>query len=216
VDFPTEQSNSGLFQRLLGTATFKAPIYREIVRDTNATGTAVGVLIGFTMLAGLISGLFIPIQLGLQLQDPQIQALLAELNIDPAIFTGGFSLILIAASVILTPIGSLIGWAIFSGLCAFAANRFFGAQTSFTEIGRIFGFAYVYAPLTVLPCIGLVFNILAIVSNVIGIREATGFDTGKAFLIWLSAVGIILLVYFLLVCCFIGVIFALGGAAGAQ
>jgi hypothetical protein len=150
------------------------------------------------------------------LQDPEIQRILAELNIDPALFVGGGTILLSIINAIVTPIASLIGWLIFGWLNGVAAKNFFKGDTNTGEILRVFGFAYIWAPLSAIPCIGLLASILSIISNVIGIREAAGFDTGNAVLTWLVSVAIIIGVFIALFACLFGMIALLAaGASGA-
>lgn len=200
---------SSLIERLKGVVMFKSPIYHEIAKDTEATGSAVMVLVVSSIIAGIISGLQLPFQLQMQLQDPQTQQALRELNIDPAFFFGAGALVMALVLAILNPILSLIGWAIFSWLNAFVANRFFKGNTSTGEIMRVSGYAYIFAPLSAIMCIGVIGWLLSIFANVIGIREAAEIDTGNAILTWLVSVVIIVAVVIGLYCCLVFGMFAI-------
>jgi hypothetical protein len=194
---------------------FKAPIYREIARDEEATGAAVLVLVVASIIGGIISGLTLPLQLGAQLQDPQVRQMLRELNIDPAMFVGGGAIIFGVVNAVLAPIFNLIAWAIFSWLNGFIANQFFNGKATTSGVMRVFGFAYVYYIFAGIPCIGLVFSlVIPIITNVIGIGEAAELETGNAFLTWLISIALVLLVVVGIPCCLIFGLILLGGAAG--
>ncbi len=212
---------SSFFQRLGGVFIFRPAMYREIAEDEEASGSAILVVILFSIVSAIISGIFLPIQIQTQLQqlqatDPQtyqqIQLMMDQAGLSMATLMGAGTLIIIGISVIITPIFSLIGWLIFSWLCATVVNAFFGGNTSTNEMLRVFGFAYVFAPLSAIPCLNLVAWVLSVVANIIGIREASNIGTGGAILAWLVSV-IILIVAFSLLCCGLG--FALSLLVGA-
>lgn len=206
---------SSLMERLKGVALFRAPMYREIARDTEATGSAVMVLVIFSVIAGIISGAFFPLQMQMQMQqNPDMQRLFLELNIDPAIFMGAGILIAAVVGAVLNPLFSLLGWLIFSALNAFVANRFFGGNTDTSAIMRVFGYAYVFAPLSAIPYVNLFAWLLSIFANVIGIREAADIDTGNAILTFLISLAIVILVPILIGCCF--ALLIVGLAAGSN
>ncbi len=70
----------------------------------------------------------------------------------------------------------VIGWLFGSWLTAFVAKKFFNGDTNTAEMKRVLGHTFIFQ---IIPVIG---GFLAIVGNVIGIREAAGFDTTKAIL----------------------------------
>ena len=76
----------------------------------------------------------------------------------------------------------LIGWAIGSWLLAFIAKQFFHGDTDTGEMLRVTGYTSIFQILGVIPFLGIIGSILQAVANVIGIREAAGFDTTKAIL----------------------------------
>lgn len=76
----------------------------------------------------------------------------------------------------------LIGWAIGSWLLAFIAKQFFHGDTDTGEMLRVTGHTSIFQILGVIPFLGIIGSILQAVANVIGIREAAGFDTTKAIL----------------------------------
>jgi hypothetical protein len=209
-------SKSSLLERLKGVALFRPPMYREIAKDEEATGSAVMVLVIFSVIAGIISGALFPVQMQLQMQQsPELQQALFELGIDPATFLGVGALVAAAAGAVLNPLISLLGWLIFSSLNAFVANRFFGGNTDTSQIMRVFGYAYVFAPIGALPCIGLVVLVLSLVANTIGVREAADLDTGNAILTVIVSLVIIIAVLFLLGCCFVLLIASLAAAGSS-
>lgn len=85
-------------------------------------------------------------------------------------------------TLVYTIIVQLIGWAIGSWLLAFIAKQFFHGDTDTGEMLRVTGHTSIFQILGVIPFLGIIGSILQAVANVIGIREAAGFDTTKAIL----------------------------------
>ena len=85
-------------------------------------------------------------------------------------------------TLVYTVIVQLIGWAIGSWLLAFIAKQFFHGDTDTGEMLRVTGHTSIFQILGVIPFLGIIGSILQAVANVIGIREAAGFDTTKAIL----------------------------------
>ena len=79
-------------------------------------------------------------------------------------------------------IGQLIGWLLGSWLLAFIAKTFFQGQTNTSEMLRVTGHTAIFQILGVIPVIGIIGGILQAIANVLGVREAAGFDTTKAIL----------------------------------
>lgn len=158
--------------RIVGVLTLKAPTYRQIADDPNAT-TPAGIIV---VLASLVSGFFA----GLVSFD-------TTTNTSSANFT---SAIVVA---IVTVIFGLIGWFISAWVLAFVA-KWFGGKTNTQEMLRVTGFVNLFtfvgvlnvlALITpVLGCvtglIGFVAAILRLIGFVIGVREAGEFSTGNA------------------------------------
>lgn len=209
-DFGMGKPRSSLMERLIGVVTFKAPIYREIADDTEATGVAAIIVILVSVITGTISGALVPLQVQSQMQqDPNTAQAFADLGINPSAWS---PLLFALGFAILQPVFGLIGWAIASWLNALIATKFFQGRTDTSEMMRVFGFAYIFNLLGLIPCVGLIGWVLAIIGNIIGIREAAEFDTGKAVLTVLFSFAITLLVTVGLACC---VAFGLAAMVGS-
>lgn len=205
-DYGTGRPKSSLTERIIGVVTFKAPIYREIADDTEATATAAIIVILVAVITGLISGLFIPAQIQAQLQqNPEGQQAFAELGIDPGAWNPALTAIAIG---IVQPITALISWAITSWLNALIATRFFQGRTDTSEMMRIFGFTSIFNIIGLIPFLGLIGWCLSVIGNVIGIREAAEFDLGKAMLTMVVSLIITLLIAFGIACCIVAVMFS--------
>jgi hypothetical protein len=150
--------------RIMGVITLKAPVYRDIANDPNATPQARNVVIIVAILAAVFNG-----ATGL-------------------IFGGGLLSGLVLAVVGL--ISVLIAWYVGAWALAFSAKTFFKANTETQNMLRVTGFTSVFQVVTyvlgLIPCVGalaaLIGSILQIIGNIIGVREASGLDTTKAIL----------------------------------
>ena len=194
--------------RIMGVITLKAPIYREIADDPNATTPAAII----TAVVGLIAGFF----QGLVSLNPQTGAVSAN-------FTGA------VISAIIIVILTLIAWFVSAWVLAFVA-KWFGGKTNTQEMLRVTGYVNIFglvAILTVLALItpalgciagliGFVIAILRLIGYIIGVREAAEFSTGNAIITAIIAA----IINFLIVAVVGGVIagaIGLGAlAAGAQ
>lgn len=166
--------------RIMGVLTLKAPVYREIAEDANAT-TPAGIIVAVVaLIAGFSQGLY-----GNQLN---------------------FVSAIIAA--IATVVFGLIAWFVGSWVLSFVAG-WFGGKTNLQEMLRVTGFVEVFgivavlyllaALLPVLGCLAglvlLIISILRIIGYVIGVREAAEFTTGKAIITAIIAVVIVAIIY---------------------
>lgn len=159
--------------RIMGILTLKAPVYRQIAEDANATQPAGIIVAVIALLAGFARGL---------------------VNIDPS--TGqamapNFVAAIIAA--VLAVVFALIGWFVSAWVLAFVA-KWFGGKTNTQEMLRVTGFVEIFSIVgvlaalalitPVLACIaglvGFVVAILKLVGYIIGVREAAEFTTGNA------------------------------------
>jgi hypothetical protein len=180
------QGSASLMDRLMGIVTFKAPVYKEVAEDRTATGTAAIIVVVVAVLVGIISGL---------------------------ISRGGNAII---GSLIGAVITQLIGWVIGAWLLAFIAKTFFQGSTDTGEMLRVTGHTSIFNILGIIPILGIVGTILQIIGNVLGIREAAGFDTTKAILTAIIA-GVIVFIIAAIITGIFAVLF-IGAAAvtGAQ
>ena len=174
-------SSSSLINRLQGIVTFKAPVYREVAEDTTATNSALIVVI-ISVVVNIIAGALFARERG------------------------------IVGALLISVLSAVVGWLIGSWLTAFVAKTFFQGNTNTGEMMRVLGHTYIFNILNIIPVIGsFAASILVIIANVIGIREAAGFDTTKAILTAII-VGVIV---FVIIAVLTGIIAAAIIGAGA-
>lgn len=182
------ESSPTLMQRVMGVITLKAPVYKNIAEDPNALPQARNVVIIVAILAAIFNGAA------------------------GVIFNGG-----LLSGIVLAVIGILsvlISWFVGAWALAFVAKSFFKGQTETANMLRVTGFTSVFAIVTyvlgLIPCVGaigaLIGSVLQILGNIIGIREAAGFDTTKAILTAIIA-GVV--VFFI-----VSILAAIGAAIG--
>ena len=174
------QASDTLMNRLMGIITFKSPVYKEVAEDRTATSTAAIIVIAVAVLVGIIAG---------------------------AIGGTGRTLI---SNLVYTVVVQLISWAIGSWLLAFIAKQFFHGDTDTGEMLRVTGYTSIFQILGIIPVLGIIGGLLQAVANIIGIREAAGFDTTKAILTVVIE-WVIIFIITLVIAGIIGVLFA--GAA---
>ncbi len=121
------------------------------------------------------------------------------------IFSGSF-----IGSLLVTVVGQLIAWALGSWVLAFVAKTLFQGDTDTGEMLRVTGHTAIFLIIGVIPFLGIIGRILQIVANVIGVREAAGFDTTKAILTAIIT-GVIIFIVTLI----IGLILAAIGISAA-
>jgi hypothetical protein len=189
--------------RIMGVLTLKAPTYRQIADDPNAT-TPAGII---TAVVALISGFFG----GLVSFDTAAGT--ASVN-----FMGGIIL------AIITVVLALIGWFITGWVLAFV-SKWFGGKTNTQEMLRVTGFVNIFGLVGVLSIlalitptlgcvtglVGFVAAILRLIGYVIGVREAAEFSTGNAIITAIVAA----IVNFLIVAVIGGTVAAAFGVGAA-
>lgn len=162
--------------RIMGVITLKAPTYREIAEDPNATQTAAIIVAVVALISGFVSGLV--------RADPNNPTLTLAPDIGAAI-----------VGAIIAVIFALIGWFVSAWVLAFVA-KWFGGKTNTQEMLRVTGFVEIFGLVTVLTIlalvsptllciagiIGFVAAILRLIGYVIGVREAAEFSTGNAII----------------------------------
>jgi hypothetical protein len=160
--------------RIMGVITLKAPVYREIAEDANAT-TPAGII---TAVVALISGFFGGL-----------------VSFDTATGTSSVNLVGGIVFAIIAVILALIGWFIAAWVLAFVA-KWFGGKTNTQEMLRVTGYVNIFGLVGVLsilalitPALGCVTGlvsfvaaILRLIGYVIGVREAGEFSTGNAII----------------------------------
>lgn len=184
-----------MLDRIIGILTLKAPVYKAVAQDTSATQQA-GIIV---LIASILSGI------GNSLIGNQMASMIPGAAAVSAQRPG------LIPSIILSAIAGLVGWFVGSWLLAFVAKTFFKGETNTGEMLRVSGFTHAFGVLSIVPCLGIVAAIASIVGNIIGIREAAGFDTTKAILSAIIA-GVIAFVVVAVVGGVIGGLLGVGGA----
>lgn len=100
----------------------------------------------------------------------------------------------IVGAIIGAPIGLLIVTAIFHGLA-----KLFGGSGAYQPLMRALGHGYAPAALGIIPFIGLVGSIWALVCSVVAVREIHKVSTGAAVAVVLIPAAIIFILVFFLV-----------------
>lgn len=194
--------------RIMGVLTLKAPTYRQIADDPNATQSA-GIIVAIvSLLTGFVGGL---------------------VRLDPT--TGGIAspnIVLAIVSAIVTVIVALIGWFVGAWVLAFV-SKWFGGKTNTQEMLRVTGYVEVFSLVgilsilalvsTALACIvglvSLVAGILRLIGFVIGVREAAEFSTGNAIITAIVAAIVVFLIVAVLGGALIGIVAGAMGLAAA-
>lgn len=169
----------------MGVLTLKAPVYKQIAEDKSATTTAAIIVVVVSALVGLISAFLGALPGG-----------------------SGAGVVTAILYAVVTVIVALIAWVVGSWLTAFVATSFFKGETDLGEMMRVTGYTRIFGILGIIPFLGIVGVILSIIGNVIGIREAAGFDTTKAILTAVIAGVIVFIVVAILTGIFVAIALA--------
>ena len=86
----------------------------------------------------------------------------------------------IAAGAFAGAVTGVIGWLVWSAIALFIGRRLFAGTSDFGEMVRVIGFSYAPLAIGVIPWLGFVGAIWALVAAVIAIREGMDFSTPKA------------------------------------
>ncbi|MBI5300511.1 MAG: YIP1 family protein [Chloroflexi bacterium] len=178
-----------MLDRIMGVVTLKAPTYREIADDQNATGQAAIIVVVMAFFSAIVGAII----------------LVATSSMLPpeAAASAGSPI----GAAFRTLINQIIGWFVGAWVIAFVSKTFFGGKTNTGEMLRVFGYTQVFGILNIIPCLGTIAAlVLSLVAAVIGIREASEFDTTKAVL-----TAIVAFVVLLIVGSIIGLVFGLVG-----
>jgi hypothetical protein len=84
------------------------------------------------------------------------------------------------STVIWSIVGGLLAWVIWAALTSWIGTQFFGGQTNLGEMLRVLGFAQAPRVLGLIPFLGWVGAVWALIASVVAIREGQDFTTGKA------------------------------------
>jgi hypothetical protein len=125
--------------------------YEEIEHDENATSQAAIIVAIVALLNAIGSG---------------IVASMTE---------GSF-----ITSFLLILVWTFIGWGIWAGVTYFIGTTFFGGRATMGEMLRVLGFAQVPQVLGIIPCVGIIGAIWALVTGFIAVRQGLDLDNTKA------------------------------------
>ena len=81
----------------------------------------------------------------------------------------------------------MVGWMIWSGLALAIGTKLFGGTSNIGEMLRVVGFSFAPLAFGIVPWLGLVGAVWALVAAVIGVREGMDFSTKRS--IFTMAVG---------------------------
>lgn len=157
-----------MIQRMIGAAFFNRNTYEEIEADQGALGQAIGVVLLVT-LCGIIGGV--------------IDGLLS-----------GNAVLGIILGVIGGLVFGIIRWALWVTIAYLVGGKMLrtgDTETSWSEVGRVIGFAYtpgVLSALWFIPFVGPVFPLVGfcwtLAAVVIAVRQALDFEsTGRAIVV---------------------------------
>ncbi|MGB8646447.1 MAG: YIP1 family protein [Anaerolineae bacterium] len=150
--------------RILGVLTLRAKTYREIAQDSGATGQAAILVIVVALLGGIGGALV-------------IGNFASSLPFSVAQIGSGLRY------AITTILYTILGWLFTSWVFAYVSRIILKSKTTTLQMARVFGYTQVFAILEIIPYLGsaLAF-LLSLIGAIIGIREASKFDTGKAII----------------------------------
>ncbi len=83
-------------------------------------------------------------------------------------------------SIVGSIVGALVGWVLWAALTAWIGTRVFGGTADLGEMLRVLGFASSPLIIGVIPFLGFVAAVWALVAAVVAIREGLDFGTGPA------------------------------------
>jgi len=191
-----------MMNRIMGVLTLKAPVYREIADDPSATNQALIIVIIVALIAG-VSG-FVAASVA--------NSALAQLGAQ----AGGVTVPTISppGQGLSGILSALVGWVVGAFALDFTARQFFKGRSTFQQMLRVTGYTSVFgivgSVLALIPCVGalaaLIAVVLQVIGNIIGIREAAGLDNTKAILTAIIA-GVLVFIVAAVIGVVLGLIF---------
>ena len=169
---------TNVLQRLIGVITLKPAIYREIAHDTNGTVQAAIIVVVIALVVGIIG------YLGANTQLPGVPDTSPKNPI-------GRAIVLVIQELLIWGAGAYV-------IAAVAKNMFQG-KTDTGEMLRVFGFSRVFQILlvvgvfssTIAAVVSIAGLALSVIASIVGIRAATGFTTGRAVLVGVTAIVLV-------------------------
>jgi hypothetical protein len=151
-----------MFERIMGIITLKAPVYKSVAEDSNATKEATIIVVAVSLIQGLVMGFLLPEGSG---------------------FMGAVSTVLSGL------VGWYVSaWLLATIAKAFKGKTDINEMLRVTGFVSIFNLAVLLnlaiwispSLICVTSLIGLVILVLSLIGYVIGVREAAEFSTGNA------------------------------------
>lgn len=171
-----------MIDRIMGVMRLDVPTFEAIEHDEDATMQA-AIIVGVVALVGAIGAFTAGNALSgvvEQLGDLDIPDLAGRRALSPA----GLALN--------SFISTFVGWVVWSYATYFIGTRVFAGKATPGEMLRVIGFAQAPRILALIPCLGFIGTIYALVTSFVGIRQGLDLDNGKTFLTvilsWLAAV----------------------------
>lgn len=145
-----------LMDRVLGAITFRTSVYGEVEKDSTFTGTA-WILVAVVAVLNQLATYFY----------------LGNVGAQPGIF-----------SLVLGIALALAGFALMCWVVAWVGKALFQAESSFEEMVRVLGLAYIWGLLSailifVLPGLGWIASLVALVAYLVAVKEALDLDWVK-------------------------------------
>ena len=176
-----------MLPRIIGVFKLDANTFEEIEHDQGATGQAAIIVVIVALVSAIGSGIG------------------ASLNPE----LGGTFL----SNSLVTFIGTLIGWVLWSGITYLVGTSVFGGEADMGEMLRVIGFAFAPQLLGIIPFIGAcIGGIWSLVAGFIAVRQGLDLTTGKA----IATILIGFIVYAALLCGLLSVVGGLGALTGAM
>lgn len=205
-----------LQERIVGAFTFKREAYRDVKDDPSFTPTAWGIVVVVNLInqfAGFLTAGIAATAL--------TNSLFGDNAAVGAAAVAGGSLV----AVVLQTIIGVAGFAIAALAVMLVANTLFEAKTTFDQMVRTLGLAYVWSVVGILSLLlvvspsliclvgslSLLGGLLFALAAAIGVKETTGFDWVKTIVTIVIAVVVQLIAIAILGSLFVGV---LGNAVG--
>lgn len=164
-----EYGRRSLVDRMRGAAMLDVATYEEVENDLSATGQA-AIVVTIAAVAAAIGGW----------------------RFGPGAIVGNI-------------VSGLLEWASWSAITYWIGVRFFGGTATWGELARTIGFAQAPKVLLILgiipfllPIVGIVVMVWALIAGIIAIRQALDVDTGKAVLVALCGWLVQLVIHMLL------------------
>lgn len=176
-----------MINRIMGVLKLDVPTFEEIEHDEGATSQAAIIVLIVAIIAAIGAGVAVN-AIGGVLEGLEGAEGLEGLGNLPGI-GGGMSPM---GSAINAFIGTFISWGLWSYVTYFVGTRMFDGKATPQEMLRVIGFSMAPRVLSIIPCLGFIGWIWALVAGFVGIRQGLDLDNGKtALTVIISIVAVI-------------------------